>query len=96
MNFDAIYRYSSGRTSFVGRYDVDDPYDREVLLDMADGLIRTGMPLIFRVRGHFLLVIGKCGNSYVVADPAGGSERVYNPDNANDREFEGLRIFGSW
>ncbi len=95
VNFDAIYRYSSGRTSFVGRYDVDDPYSRESLLDMADGLIRSGIPLILRISGHFVLAIGKCGDSFVVADPAGGIERLYNPDNTNDREFEGLRVFGS-
>ncbi|MEK7720903.1 MAG: hypothetical protein AAB359_00780, partial [Elusimicrobiota bacterium] len=64
--------------------------------DTADGLIRSGIPLIFRVRGHFLLVIGKCGNNYVVADPAGGRERLYNPDNSQERAFRGLRIFSRY
>ncbi|MEK7721322.1 MAG: hypothetical protein AAB359_02915, partial [Elusimicrobiota bacterium] len=95
VNFDAIGRYTNGRVSFVDRYDVGD-YDRAGLLDTADGLIRSGIPLIFRVRGHFLLVIGKCGNSYVVADPAGGRERLYNPDSSQERAFRGLRIFSQY
>lgn len=98
VNFDAIYRYSGGRASFVNRYDLDDPYSREALLDMADGLIRSGIPLMFRVGGpHFILVIGKCGNSFVVADPAGGREYLYNPENPpQGRPFRGLRVFSGY
>lgn len=98
VEFSAIRRYSSGRVSFVDRYDVDDPYSRESLLDTADGLIRSGIPLMFRVGGpHFILVIGKCGSSFVVADPAGGREYLYNPANPpQGRLFRGLRVFSSY
>ncbi|MBI5745000.1 MAG: hypothetical protein HY952_10690 [Elusimicrobia bacterium] len=95
VNFAIIGRYSGGRVSFVDRYDVGR-YTEESLLDIADGLIRSGIPLIFRVEGHFVLVIGKCGDNFVIADPAGGRERLYNPDNPTDREFEGLRVFSVW
>lgn len=95
VNFDAIETYSNGRAFYVGRYNIGRQHSSEVLLSMADGLILSGMPLIFRVRGHFLLVIGKCGNNYIIADPAGGRERLYNPDDLTEREFEGLRVFGA-
>ncbi|MEW5905789.1 MAG: hypothetical protein AB1734_03305 [Elusimicrobiota bacterium] len=52
VNFAAIGRYSSGLVSFVDRYDVGR-HSEESLLDMADGLIRSGVPLIFRVGGAF-------------------------------------------
>jgi len=68
----------------------------EALLDTADGLIRSGIPLIFRVSGHFLLVTGKCGDKFIVSDPAGGLERLYDPDSQTEREFEGLRVFNVW
>lgn len=96
VNFTAIGRYTSGRASFVDRYDVGKYHSEESLLDMADGLIRSGFPLIFRVRHHFILVIGKCGNNYVVAEPIGGVEKLYNPADPTEREFEGLRVFGAW
>jgi len=96
VNFDAMGRYTNNRVSFVDRYDVGIYNSEEALLDTADGLIRSGIPLIFRVRGHFLLVIGKCGDKFIVSDPAGGQEKLYNPDDSNEREFEGLRVFNVW
>ncbi|MEW5905787.1 MAG: hypothetical protein AB1734_03295 [Elusimicrobiota bacterium] len=93
VNFRAIESYSVGRVSFVGSYDVGKYYSAESLLDLSDGLIRSGMPLIFRVEGHFVLVIGKCGDNFIVADPAGGQERLYDPANPQGRPFRGLRIF---
>jgi hypothetical protein len=98
VNFDAIYRYSSGRASFVDNYDVGRYYSAESLLDMADGVIRSGIPMMFRVGGpHFILVIGKCGSSFVVADPAGGREYLYDPANPpQGRPFRGLRVFFSY
>jgi len=96
VNFYAIERYTNNRVSFVDRYDVGISNSEEALLDTADGLIRSGIPLIFRVRGHFLLVVGKCGDKFIVSDPAGGQERLYDPDNPDEREFEGLRVFSVW
>ncbi len=96
VNFTAIGRYTSGRVSFVDRYDVGPSNSEEALLDTADGLIRSGIPLIFRVSGHFLLVTGKCGDKFIVSDPAGGLERLYDPDSQTEREFEGLRVFNVW
>ena len=97
VNFYAIGRYTSDRVSFVDRYDIGE-YDRAGLLETADGLIRSGIPVIFRVRDHFLLVIGKCGENFIVADPAGGREELYNPDKLlpQQRAFRGLRIFSSY
>ncbi|MBU4445325.1 Ig-like domain-containing protein, partial [bacterium] len=93
VDFNAIEEYSNGLAFYIDRYDVDDPYSREALLTMADDMILTGSPIMFRIGGHFVLAIGKCGDSYIIADPIGGVERLYNPDNLNDREFSGIRIF---
>jgi hypothetical protein len=93
VNFSAIERYSNRRAIFVEGYDVGRYHTEEVLLTMADDMILIGEPLIFRIGGHFVLVIGKCGDKYIIADPAGGVERLYDPNDLNDREFEGIRIF---
>jgi len=93
VNFDAIERYSNRQIFYLGRYDVGRYHSEEVLINMADGLIKAGISLIFCVRDHFLLVIGKCGSNFIVSDPAGGMERLYNPDDLSEREFEGLRVF---
>ena len=107
VKFDTIDNYSNGRAFFIGRYDLDDPYNKEGLLGMADGIIRSGIPMAFWVKRrtlksdgtfrftpHFITVIGKCGNNFIIADPAGGIERLYNPDEP-DLLFRGLRIFGT-
>ena len=38
------------------------------------------------------MAIGKCGNDYVITDPAGGMEGLYNP-NDPDLRFRGIRMF---
>jgi len=92
--FDVVYKYSKKLVFYLGRYNVGELYSKNDLLAMADAAIVNGSPIIFRIGGHFVLAVGKCGNSYIIADPIGGKERLYNPDDRNDREFLGIRVFG--
>jgi hypothetical protein len=98
VNFSAINIYSNGRVNFIDDEsgDINRNLTREILLNRADNEILAGRPVIFKIlRGngtHFVVVIGKCGNNYVIADPAGGIERLYNPDERG-YIFNGIRIF---
>ena len=93
VDFNAIESYSNGLAFYIGRYDVGKYHSEETLLTMANDMILMGEPIMLRIGGHFVLAIGKCGDSYIVADPIGGVERLYNPDDLNDREFSGIRLF---
>jgi len=98
VNFSAIERYSNGRVNFIDDEsgDIDRNLTREILLNRANNEILAGRPVIFKIlrgnRTHFVVVIGKCGNNYIIADPAGGIERLYNPDERG-YIFNGIRVF---
>ncbi|MEW5950743.1 MAG: hypothetical protein AB1637_02505 [Elusimicrobiota bacterium] len=96
INFGVVRQYSNGTIKYVGRYDVGN-YTQAYLLGQANLELLSGRPVIFRIfrkdnRYHFIVAVGKCGDSYIIADPAGGIERLYNPGET-DYIFSGIRIF---
>jgi len=99
VDFNTVNNYSNGKMKYIGKEsgDINSNLTKEILLNRADREILSGRPVIFKIfRGlnqyHFVTVIGKCGDNYIIADPAGGIERIYNP-NENGYLFTGIRIF---
>ena len=103
VQFRAIGEYSENIINQIGDEsgNIWDNIPRQMLLERADNELLAGRPVIFRVRRlrsdgtfgpHFITVIGKCGNDYIITDPAGGVEGLYNP-NDPDLRFKGIRIF---
>jgi len=103
VNFGAIEKYTKENMIYIGGFDVGEFHHKEVLLAMADDMILFGEPLIFKIGKHFVMVIGKCRDKYIVADPAGGKELFYSPKDGSlyeapdifirKRKFEGIRLF---
>jgi len=104
VNFAAIERYTKERVFYFGKYDIDD-YPSEDVWGIANSLIELGRPIMFKFmrrikkrdgrfefRPHFILAVGKCGSKYVIVDPAGGIEGLYEA-NESDLIFKGVRIF---
>jgi hypothetical protein len=104
VNFSAIERYSNGRVNFIDDESVniwDAGITRQILIDRTNYEILAGRPVILRIRRlrengtygpHFIMAIGRCGSSYVVVDPMGGVERLYNPTDPNAL-LQGIRVF---
>jgi len=104
VNFSAIERYSNGRVNFIDDESVniwEAGITRQILIDRTNYEILAGRPVILRIRRlrengtygpHFIMAIGRCGSSYVVVDPMGGVERLYNPTDPNAL-LQGIRVF---
>ncbi|MGC8729310.1 MAG: C39 family peptidase, partial [Elusimicrobiales bacterium] len=99
VNFDSIEQYSDGAMRYINNEsdNIRGNITQQVLLKRANSELLAGRPVIFRIfrgdnRYHFVVVIGKCGNNYIIADPAGGIERLYNP-NETGYVLSGIRIF---
>jgi hypothetical protein len=81
--------------------DVGGPNTQQSLLKTASDAIADGRPVIFRLRhlypsgkigSHFIVAAGRCGNQFIVSDPA-GALTLYDPDTPGIFPFRGIRLF---
>lgn len=68
---------------------------RDDLMRLVKTEVMAKRPVIVRISsGHFLLVVGLCGDDYIVSDPGSGWRYRYNPIGAlkliGVRRFEKL------
>ena len=64
---------------------------RNDLIKTINKDLSNNNPVIIRVYGHFMLVIGKCGAKYIVSDPGSGHTGLYDPNG--NRKLIGIRQF---
>ena len=104
VEFSAIGVFSSSTVRYIKREspNIEEAgITRQVLIDRTNREILAGRPVILQIRRlrpngtfgpHFILAVGKCGSGYIIADPIGGEERLYNPTDPSARLI-GIRVF---
>lgn len=98
VNFKRIFEYTNGKVSYKARYDLKDSIKRNDIVNLLNNEILNKRPVIAVIKKedgkfHYILVTGKCGDKYIISDPAGGKERLYDPNEVN-YSLVGLRVFG--
>ncbi len=104
VQFSAIGIFSSSTVRYIRDESAsvwEEGITRQILIDRTNREILAGRPVIFQIRRlrsdgtfgpHFIVAVGKCGNNYIISDPIGGEERLYNPTEPNTRLI-GIRVF---
>jgi len=102
IDFAIIIIYTKGKIEYISNESCDRGNKRcktrkDIISKINSEIENRRIVILKLIHGnnltHFLLVVGKCGNNYVVSDPAGGREYLYNPNDSSYR-LEGVRIFG--
>jgi hypothetical protein len=95
--FDRVKDYTGYYLDYIGGMDVceDNINCKKIItIDNLIGLINRdlykGRPIIIKVSGHFMVIIGKCGSKYIVSDPQGKFE-LYDP--LGPKKLIGIRRF---
>ncbi|MBI2788695.1 MAG: hypothetical protein HYX59_08440 [Elusimicrobia bacterium] len=105
LDFDlASEQFTQDQVRFAGRFDVDTSPARysasaRGVMRRVDSSLAAGNPALVQVEstslaGHFLTVIGRCGNLYLVKDPYAGLDyQSISIDDPNSPIILGARIF---
>ncbi|MCK4798109.1 MAG: hypothetical protein KAT05_12055, partial [Spirochaetes bacterium] len=83
---------SNGKIDFINDSPYKTPkYTISKLRDMIDGDLKKKLPVIAVVRRenknktqvwkHFITIVGKCGNKYVISDPGNIMGQTFTPEN---------------
>ena len=98
MDFEEIENLSDSYVDFSGLKNIcinnrncNPIVTRSDLIEDINTDLSNSNPVIIRVPGHFVLVIGKCGAKYVVSDPGSSHTGLYDPNG--DRKLIGIRQF---
>lgn len=89
IRWDQVGRFAAGNLIQVDSPDVDQHHSQADIIRLLDADLTLGRPVILRGehppagsgRLHFMLAIGKCRGSYIVADPNSVTGiRLYEPN----------------
>jgi hypothetical protein len=106
VNFKRIFEYTNGKVEYNENESCNLRERCKTVDDIINKIsleLNSKRPVILRLSNdkgsaHFVLAVGKCGNRYIIADPAGGKERLYDPNSvyyvgAKSYRLRGVRIF---
>lgn len=89
IRWDQVGRFAAGNLIQIDSPDVDQHHSQADIIRLLDADLALGRPVILRGehppagsgRLHFMLAIGKCRGSYIVADPNSVTGiRLYEPN----------------
>jgi len=98
VRFNKVKSFSGSHIDYLGATSVCTSEEDCAAIVTRDDLIKAinkdlavNNPVIIRVPGHFMLVVGKCGAKYIVSDPGSIHTVLYDPNG--DRKLIGIRQF---
>ena len=94
LSFSNSYLGFSGATNIcrnTAKIKCRKEVTRNDLIEIINKDLSNNNPVIIRVYGHFMLVIGKCGSKYIVSDSGSSHTGLYDPNG--NRKLIGIRQF---
>ncbi|MGC8729108.1 MAG: C39 family peptidase [Elusimicrobiales bacterium] len=100
VRFWLFYNYTRGILDYIN----DDSCNlgdegcetKRKIIDKMNLELMNKRPLILKIEysgfSHYVITTGKCENKYVISDPAGGKEYLYDPYDKKYK-LKGVRIF---
>ena len=100
VRFWLFYNYTRGILDYIN----DDSCNlgdegcetKRKIIDKMNLELMNKRPLIIKIEysgfSHYVITTGKCENKYVISDPAGGKEYLYDPYDKKYK-LKGVRIF---
>jgi hypothetical protein len=104
VQFDIIKKYTAGKIKLIESEKCDiggvNCKTKQGIIDKIKKELLSGRVAILKLIhtaknkdiSHYVVVTGKCDDSYMVSDPAGGREYLYDPYDKNYR-LSGIRVF---
>jgi len=92
-----IKLFSNNKIRHRTSYDIGVNTTLAGLINLIDADINARQPVIVRIVtgffiDHFMLIVGKCGDKYVVSDPGSRTRTLYDPRSETD-PLIGIRQF---